>query len=126
MEELFVPYDVALKMKAIGFNELCMAKFTSDKYLVSINWSNVWCENALTDEVYAPTFSQCFRWFREKYGLYHSIGLDGSLVDDVNCDYQIINHEQSISEIDTGFNSYEEADFACLVRLIEIAESKSE
>jgi hypothetical protein len=64
------------------------------------------------------------RWFREKYGLYHSIGLDDSLENNINCDYQIINHSQSISELETSFKSYEEAEQACLVKLIDIVENK--
>jgi len=65
-----------------------------------------------------------FRWFREKYGLYHSIGLDNSLENNVNCDYVIINHSQSISELETNFKSYEEAELECLKKLIEIVKQK--
>jgi hypothetical protein len=72
----------------------------------------------------APTFSQAFRFFREKYGLYHSIGLDNSLENDINCDYQIINHSQSISELETNFKTYEEAELECLKKLIEIVKEK--
>ena len=80
--------------------------------------------NSSSIVVSAPLYQQAFSWFREKYGLYHSIGLDNSLENDVNCDYQIINHSQSISELETDFKSYEEAELECLKKLIEIIKNK--
>jgi hypothetical protein len=50
--------------------------------------------------------------------------LDNSLENNINCDYQIINHSQSISELETSFKSYEEAEIACLKKLIEIVKEK--
>jgi len=64
----------------------------------------------------APTFSQAFRWFREKYKIPH-----------------IIRHHAGLYEylFDYGFNhyygdyeSYEEAELACLKKLIEIVKNK--
>jgi hypothetical protein len=121
MEKEFIPYTLALDMKSIGFDEPCFGFYNNAEAIPYI-------KQDLTDElklIYtgdfeAPTFSQCFRWFRENYGLYHSIGLDNSLENDVNCDYVIINHSQSISELETDFKCYEEAELECLKKLIEI------
>jgi hypothetical protein len=141
MNKEFTPYEQALALKELGFDEPCFAKYTfipEDE----INWFTI-PEQGITNKttfgssknynsksfeeegtISAPTFSQAFRWFREKYGLYHSVGLDNSLENDVNCDYQIINHNQSISEFETDFKSYEEAELACLKKLIEIVKTK--
>jgi hypothetical protein len=123
LESEFVPYAQALALKELGFDEPCIRYYWTDgvfskTYNEPFNFSKRHCE------VSAPLYQQCFRWFREKYGLYHSIGLDGSLENNVNCDYQIINHNQSISELETDFKTYEEAELECLKKLIEIVKTK--
>lgn len=126
MEKEFVPYEVALKLKELGFDEPSPTFYTAKGLLYrSVDFNGYTIDKIYSNECLAPTFSQAFRWFREKYGLYHSIGLDNSLENDVNCDYQIINHSQSISEHETNFNNYEEAELACLEKLLEIVNPKS-
>jgi hypothetical protein len=137
MEKEFIPYEQALALKELGFDEPCMCFYNNRKELkvyhnihphqyVDKDWDTLEhqllgnSKITLTNTYSAPTYSQIFRWFREKYGLYHSIALDNSLEDDVNCDYQIINHNQSISELETDFKSYEEAELECLKKLIQI------
>jgi len=123
MNKEFVSYEQALALKELGFDELCFGYWKSKNWLIQ--------EKTRTDgythadqECSAPLYQQAFKWFREKYGLYHSIGLDNSLENDVNCDYQIINHSQSISEFETDFKTYEEAELECLKKLIEIVKNK--
>ena len=123
MEKEFVPYELAVKLKALGFDEPCIKYYWTDGMFTK-TYEAPFNHNKRDNLISAPTFSQAFIWFREKYGLYHSIGLDNSLENDVNCDYQIINHSQSISEYETNFNNYEEAELACLDKLIEIVEIK--
>lgn len=121
MKDLFVPYNIAVRLKNIGFNELCFGKYTSDKYLVSIGWSNVWCENILTDEVYAPTFSQSFKFFREKHGLFiqpnRTIDSEGTWYY-----FYIASKRTDVCE---GSFVYEEAELRCLDKLIQIVEHKN-
>jgi hypothetical protein len=120
MNREFIPYEQALDLKELGFNEPCLAYFYTydDENLLSYDLK------ILNDNLKTPLYRQCFRWFREKYGLYHSIGLDNSLENNVNCDYVIINHSQSISELETNFKSYEEAELECLKKLIKIVKNK--
>jgi len=121
MKTEFITYEQALALKELGFDEPCFGYYHLNKefqFFAYIRSCNTNSEFKFYPTV--PTFSQAFRWFRDKYGLYHSIGLDSSLENDINCDYQIINHNQSISELKTGFKSYEEAELECLKKLIEI------
>ena len=126
MNKDFVPYQSSLDMKELGFDKPCFGYYWihNKELVLNLNTPFQGYHKGFNGSISAPTFSQCFRWFREKYGLYHSIGLDNSLENDVNCDYQIINHNQSISELETDFKSYEEAEFACLIKLIEIVKTK--
>jgi len=121
MEKEFVPYELALRMRQIGFDEPCMGVFelvmvgdTIPKFRYNFykseaevssegHWYNH-NENDIDWKWSAPTFSQTFRWFRENYRLSHIWIMDELL--------------------DTGEYTYEEAERACLEKLIEIVEQK--
>jgi hypothetical protein len=118
MEKEFIPMDLALKLKALGFDEPCFG-FYSTIYDLIIGRTNG--KKSLFDsECLAPTFSQAFRWFREKYGLKFYIRQD------------IWNHWCSIIMISKDgeyvsigeYKTYEEAELTCLTKLIEIVENE--
>ena len=70
----------------------------------------------------APLFQQAFRWFREKYDLFCYV----ELVGDRLFDYMIIGDfvEEEIDYEEGPFNTHEEAELACLQKLIEIVKEK--
>ena len=137
MEKEFVPYELSLKLKELGFDSPCFGYYESqDKNLV-INYSNI----PLTEEqekrkglylidnrnsvlpqwaVCAPTFSQAFEWFREKYNLHISI------CHSVNGKFDCWTNDGNLLENGKycDFNTYEEAELECLKKLIEIVENK--
>jgi hypothetical protein len=130
MEKEFVPYELALRMKALGFDEPCLSVYTIvEKLRVPTKFSVV--NNILNGEYnddfipnikcLAPTFSQAFRWFREKYTIVGEI--NSYYVDkkwSFNYDIVTIYKEKASDR----FNTYEEAELACLEKLIEIIEQK--
>ena len=125
MEKEFVNYNQALKLKVLGFDEPCFAFYLEDGTRVPASYSKegtVYPSNTdlLPEWCTAPTFSQAFRWLREKYYLYHSIdplgysmclGEVGELGNLVSCNVP-------------NYGTYEEAELACLDKLIELVESK--
>ena len=70
MEKEFIPYEQALALKELGFDEPCFGWFDG-RYIASINRD--YCKNSeewlSTIHCATPTFSQVFRWFRDKYNL---------------------------------------------------------
>jgi hypothetical protein len=121
MEKEFVPYDIALTLKKLGFDEKCLGIYYnaedgvvySDptwKLLIGgkANENNEW-------EVKAILYQQSFRWFREKHGLYHQIGWFGG--DKYLCGI-------TPSSYTAEFETYEEAELACLRKLIEIVDER--
>ena len=125
LEKEFVPYEEALELKKLGFNEPCFGFYERSKELVIQE-----CE--ITDfhfdsiQCVAPTFSQAFRWFRDEHNIISVIDFycDNDYWDDVVYEVRIseFNHFKTHdSFVKSGFKTYEEAELACLKRLIKIA-----
>jgi hypothetical protein len=124
MEKEFVPYELAVKFKALGFDEPCMAFYNGRFLDYKIQGGDI-CSPYLSTEnrgecPNAPTFSQAFRWFREEYGLQSNVsyGLIFSFVIN-NKSYEDFPNSE-----DNWFRTFEEAELACLNKLIEIVETK--
>ena len=127
MEKEFIPYEQALALKELGFNEHCFGYFyTEDKFFETK------IKNSELDEecsISAPTFSQAFRWFREKYGLVvtnpptemsNLIYFKATIYK-----YKPIRLGNTVDVLyNKTFKTYEEAELECLKRLIEIIKSK--
>lgn len=144
MEKEFIPYDRALKLKALGFVERVLTYYENGVPKLYHDVTGWDFNNSFTTCVSRPTFSQCFRWFREKYGLHGEPIWDNdekthwffSITKIGNVDFVEGRHryETPLTE-DQDFNdgypvvlkwrkSYEEAELACLDKLIEIVEQK--
>jgi len=108
----FLPYELALKMKQLGFNEPGIASRDMGKGqgLIQI-----------------PLYQQAFRWFREKYDKYGVVNIDlsNNLKDKIFV-YMVEDKLGYIIDRSEEHNTYEEAELACLEKLIEIVESKTE
>ena len=125
MEKEFVPYELAVKLKALGFDEECFSYYDLN------NKPNFFGADGLMDthcvQVNRPTFSQAFRWFREKYKLHTEIRpYTAKYFTIIIQECKDIVKYIEYGGIDLKFKTYEEAELACLEKLIEIVESKSE
>ena len=140
MEKEFIPYEQALALKELGFDEPCFGYYV-DGELRGINLgikelggkepyyqrfgfhviSNLDIDNATKVIIAAPTFSQAFRWFREKY---QRMGIVLPFGDSL-FDYRIYSSDKGEHLIgSTEYNTYEEAELECLKELIEITKVK--
>ena len=138
MEKEFVPYDRALKLKKLGFDEPCFGQFYKHptqkeeefRLFHDCVWedrtTSYWRTNISNHFVSAPTFSQAFRWFRDEHGvsIYVSPLEDGSAF--YHMVYTNINvpFSNRICSLPSKWNTYEEAELACLDTLIEIVEGR--
>lgn len=127
IEKDFIPYNEALALKELGFNEPCFAVYfgNGSNELLTINPST---SKELTKKMVelghipCPTFSQAFRFFREKYGLIFCNDYGNNLYF-----YWIISKDEEIffnNEDKEGnvitYKTYEQAELECLRKLIEI------
>ena len=122
MNKEFVPYQESLELRELGFDEPCFATYEFRKLFIGEFHNSLSFDLCKKTEVFpAPTFSQSFRWFREKYELNHEIpyaGRKGEYHAFVN-NYIYGNNGNSPSVF-----PYEEAELACLRKLIEIVKQK--
>jgi hypothetical protein len=118
----FVPYELALRMRNIGFNEPCFVWadiYTKENvYMYPTNENNM---NQYDETVSIPLFQQAFRWFREKYDWTIKV----NQVSKNNCSYTLSNFPNDKKYYGELCQTYEEAEIACLEKLIEIVELKS-
>ena len=133
IKEKFVPYEEAFGLKELGFNEPCFGYWKSKNWLIQ--------EKTRTDgythadqECSAPTFSQAFRWLREKYWYTALILCDSfqivmqlstsKTLDSKTWEWKPIYITQTYHK-EEGLKSYDESELACLKQLIEIAKEKN-
>ncbi len=77
MKNLFVPFDIAVKLKEKGFKELCFGCYQNSTQDLSFLRVGInWCENISEFETYAPTYDQVVNWFREKHNIIIEARLD--------------------------------------------------
>jgi hypothetical protein len=144
MKREFIPFELSVKLKALEFDEPCFGYYV-DGELRGINLgieelggiepyyqifgfhtlSNHNIDNPNKIVVTAPTYSQAFKWFRDNYRL-------SVLIYDCLDDYigeiveWTLTDDKIIHEVPNRIETYEETELACLEKLIEIVESKSE
>ena len=114
----FIPYEQALALKGLGFDEQCFSFYNAIGELYESEGYYSYSKNVLQFEVVAPLYQQAFRWFREKYVFYINM-----VAPDVF--YFVIHYINPIKEptdlfIGEHYKTYEEAELACLKKLIEL------
>ena len=147
MNKEFIPYEQAVHLRELGFNELCIGQY--DRSIES--GITIVTDGARIYNNGAPTFSQAFRWFREKTITNLVINDRGDSIQGMltllpliylnsyeihvikESDTQFVNHVsgQNIPfygaarhKYHAYATSYEEAELDCLKKLIEIAKNK--
>jgi hypothetical protein len=134
MEKEFVPYELAVKLKELGFDEPCLGFYNHQGELIlmaqedesSIEmYKNSYVEMGM--QYAAPLFQQVFRWFREKYDLQYNI-VWNRFYDKTPYQYEVRPtwRNELLRPYGTSgmCSTYEEAELACLEKLIEIVELK--
>ena len=135
MEKEFAPYQQSLELKGLEFNEPCLGAHGPWGFMPPND------VNSLSDDVrqedldnqgyneedgvcLAPLYSQAFRWFREKHEWYANLSswLHEEEIGTYH-DFEIYGTNQ-YTHSGGQFKTYEEAELACLNKLIEIVKNK--
>jgi hypothetical protein len=130
MEKEVVPYEESLALSQIGFVQSCWHAYhdltwpsKEDKHkLETVHNLTSYTESyahQYVNPVLAPTYSQAFRWFRDN-GKVAEIFSQLLPSNKYKWGFKI----QGVEGVTDGFFTYEEAELACLRKLIEIAKTK--
>lgn len=131
MEDQFVPYEIALKLKELGFDEPCFGRFRKTKFELNVlGKPHKYNSNEIVKgDISSPLWQQVFDWFREEKDLLNHLtthlntwGEDNSL--ETYYGYRIMTDKDGwkcdVWEKLSHFEIYEEAREACLIELIEL------
>ncbi len=120
MENVFIPYEQALDLKELGFDEPCFGYRDSS--------GNLMIKKTPHCVISTPTYSQAFRFFRKKYFLHSYITCSCTVNEILSYDWTIhkvmnngTREENFISDYE---RTYEDAELECLKKLIEITKGK--
>ena len=133
IEKEFIPYDRALALKELGFDEPCLTYYNYDK---RIERSDDWAHGCTLEdkrdrnECLAPLYQQAFRWFREKHNILANVYANASGF--------LYQWEDTIGGTHRGYSDfegsndsgvwdrYEEAELACIDKLIQLVKEAKE
>jgi hypothetical protein len=124
MNKEFVPYEQALTLKELGFDEPCFKVYDTMGYIqdqqTMINLGLDWYS--------APLYQQAFNWLRKKYDIDHIIYphvecFKRSYLANIYIGLEQKNMKNE-NMVSIRFYTYEEAELACLKKLIEIVKKK--
>jgi hypothetical protein len=138
MEKEFIPYEQALALKELGFDEESLGRYNGEGYLyntlapykyIIIPSTGI---QSIKNYCLAPLYQQAFRWFREKYNLRGFIGFRPNVkqfdchIYDMSLSGKEYVQQRTTEEYnkDPKVGTYEEAELECLKKLIEIVKNK--
>jgi hypothetical protein len=155
----FVPHEQSLAIKELGFDEPCLGIHFEEGLNPFLMFASQYGEEGASANggILAPTFSQAFRWFREKYNIHYAMkpilgsknGYDSFPMLGWDYDIFVTNREtknsyymgypvgewftatldnfdegETLSDLNIHPLNYEEAELACLIKLIEIVKQQ--
>jgi hypothetical protein len=110
MNKEFIPYEQALELKELG---LLTYKKDNDSGLLYKG-----------SDIPSILYQQAFRWFREKYGIMYTVHNNiENWKNTFHGAYSKINSNYE-SDYTDDYATYEEAELACLKKLIEIVKNE--
>ena len=140
MSKEFVTYDIAEKLKNLGFNEPCFATYFNVDNLLSDKDTSVYSEandhNKYETRFSAPTWQSAFEWLRNTHNLHGEVHLlAGSNVHGLRKKgfekvYLWFIHDLNEKRWSDGetvseqFYSVRDAEIDCLQKLIGLAKEK--
>lgn len=139
MKKQFIPYELALKLKELGFNEACFYYFNKSKNnqlwqdieggyyrnsVISVG-NLLWGETFDNGNISAPLWQQAFEFFREKYNLdsYVRQITKNNFKFEINYIFQNDSDEENLKQKhyeDNDCISILDANIKCVKKLIEI------
>ena len=124
MGKEFVPYELALKLRELGFSEPCFGYWLApnDTFLKEdLILSFIQGKNNKDNGCFAPLWQQIFDWFHKEHNLFAEFSFNTLRSKYDWCIPVNINKGYCSQE---EYDTYEEARLECLKKLIKIIENE--
>ena len=119
MDKQFVPYEQALELKELGFDEECIAVYFVPTKGLHYGATKELITNYTEDvRIAAPLYQQAFKFFRDEFGYTFSIGRTNI------CVYHLMVQGTLLTNMIQDCTSYEQAELKCLTEFIDAAKQK--
>lgn len=137
IEKAFVPKNIAIELRDLGFDEFCLFYYEHNKpaprfglesrdiknkshfRIITINAHKILKLKSNKFDIAAPSYQQIFAWFRGK-GLFHSITIEKDFIEkDISFSCEIRDAKGDIITLFSR-DTYEKAEKDLLERLINI------
>jgi hypothetical protein len=122
----FIPYEEALALKELGFDEPCLAYYNKGELFSFTQICNEPLKGhyiKMSNRLCTPLYQQAFRWFREKHDVEgFAIPMYNFLRKDIPFEerkYQALILYTGHKSVSGNWNTPEEAELACIRKLIE-------
>ena len=144
MEKQFVTYEISLKLKELGFNEI--SRFGQETSLYTKEGEHIFYLNygfmgsgLSGDYIYAPLWQQVIDWFREKHNMsiwYRQVDNDWKKLllkqaEKINDNFNIDSFKYEFDILKDGeyiysgmYSTYKEAREQAILRAIELIKDK--
>ena len=129
IQKEFIPYEEALALKELGFDDPCFTHYLNSVLLKNSLVVNKREINSCFDQirVAAPLYQQAFRWFRENFSVFVSPNVisysDGPRLWFFELNSSVLSFGTDLGETD-DYVRFEEAELAALRKLIKIAKDQ--
>ena len=129
MKEQFVTYEIALKLKELGFDEECFGRYEGTDYYLE-KWNGVKLEPTHTTSqntfswqlASTPLWQQVIDWFREKHNIW--IQIEMQYYDGITYTYTIIQNNGKVIKSEEEFHEYYEAREQAILKAIELCKKQ--
>jgi hypothetical protein len=122
MTKEFVPYEQALELRELGFDEPCFGLYHSDKTFYPTQCKSH--EQYHGQICSAPLYQQAFRWFEDTQSMFVEREITTNANEIIDIEYRIKSWRfpPVTIEFDEPYGSFDknEAEVTCLNKLIEI------
>lgn len=122
MKKEFIPLKQSIDLKKLGFNEPVIGYFSEKEFKLSdvpFNANKDHGDFMSLATQSAPLYQQVFRWFREKYNIDTLPSKTYNYYFHIYINDELFENENGLKPFLEG-KTYEEAEFECLKKLIEI------
>ena len=129
MIDEFVTYEIALRMKALEFEQPCMGVYYGDEddiqFSVDFRETQYYAQKGYKNGILAPTWKTAFEWFdsNTKYSGFIVPSKEEGLF---SWWIKHISDPQMDNESAEDFLTREEAELDCLIKLIDLIEKDNE